>query len=281
MKFNPLFILLIALGLYSCDAPKKEKPQPPEEAVSITEVDTTIIDSTEIEEIIQLEEVTTLPFFQKRLEDDDFKVFYDSLVKGCRELDSNTVLNLISDTLRFSQYECAADFVQWPQMCDGCIGCSKEGMFRGVFGTNNMELVCAQLYELIIKFGVGPYDNTIMGGWLDYSNAYSNFQFTNSDDNHRFFEYEMILPLNDQVNVLTSADSNAKALSSLPFSPIPYSQDVGMGSYNEEESKMYLEYESGYIDETEVLTTFGYTIVLFEKRYNGWKITGFFQPPGC
>ncbi len=272
MKNYLLFILTIIL--FSCSNNKHGK----EESEQIDSVETVI--DTVVEEKL---EIPVLPFFDLQFDDEGFKTFYYDLVKSCREKDTSKVFAAIHDTLRFSKYECAyGQFIPNDKSCSGCARCTKNGMIKGVFRGSIAVGVCEQLYDIITKFGVGKYtDNEYYSKYMPIANAYANFHFVEDTMYGKYFNYGAIIPLHDKVEIKTEISDVAQMVGYLPFQPITYLNEPGMGQFDELTKTNWLEFNQGYINSNDVLTGFDYTLVIYEKTNEGWKITGFFQPPGC
>ena len=272
MKYFLLFILTIVLFACSTNEPEKV------EVENIEVVEEPLID-TVVEEKI---EIPVLPFFDLQFENEDFELFYYDLVKNCLPEDTAKVLAAIYDTLRFSKYECAYGQFVKSNECENCTRCTKKGMIEGVFAKGNKFKLCEQLYDMITKFGVGKFaDNEYYSKYMPVPNAYSNFHFVEDSMYAKYFNYEAILPLHDKVEVKTEISTVAPSVGYLPLQTLRYYNDPGMGQYDELTETNWLEFNQGYINSNEVLTGFDYTLVIYEKTSKGWKITGFFQPPGC
>lgn len=274
MKY--FFFSIVLVFFYSCST----NPEI-EQSVLPTEIE---IKDTAIAEPAQEHKamLATLPFFNLKFENDGFEEFYRSLVASCRSKDTSAVLAAIHDSLRFSQYECAFGQFALEMPCDGCARCTKKGMLKGVFRGQTTLEICDQLHDLIVRYGVGPYvDNAVFSAYKPIPNAYSNFHFVKYADQKNYFEYNALIPLRKGVEIRSSMSKLAPAASTLPFQVIPYNNEPGMGEPDESGEGTWLPYDSGYILDEDVLTGFEYTLVIYEKTHSGWKITGFYQPPGC
>ena len=270
-----IFIITLYILCWSC----QNNEQVNHEEIIIE----TIQDTVEVQ-INRAPEIPVLPFFKIDIEDKSFESFYLNLVEACRNKDTSQVLASIHDTLRFSKYECAyGQFIPNNKSCAGCARCTKKGMLQGVFAGSTAEGICERLFDLITKFGIGDYSvNEYYYKYMPIPNSYSNFHFTKDTLYESYFNYEMILPLKNGVEMKVETSTISSTMGTLPFQPIPFSNEVGMGEFNETEESRWYELEGeGYINASEVLTGFDYTLVIFEKTNNGWKITGFIQPPGC
>lgn len=222
-----------------------------------------------------------LPFFKEDIEDESFELFYKSLIKACLTKDTTTVLNSIYDTLRFSKYECAYG-MYFNAGCEGCTRCTKKGMLEGVFtGSTNTE-ICDRLYDMITKFGVGKMSNNkLYYSWLKVENAYLNFNFKDWGIGNKYFNYDAIIPLKESVPIKQLPNYDSETIDVLPFRIHEYSCDPGMGQYDEEMKYHWFDIYDGHISSKDVLTGFDFTLVIYEEKASGWKITGFIQPPGC
>lgn len=109
-----LYIIISILLLFGCNYETQynstEKSNSP-----AAEIDTVsekqkipLKDSAEIKKI----ENDPLPFFNIKIKDNSFSIFYNELVKSCLNKDTTAVLSAIYDTLRFSKYECAYGYLQ-------------------------------------------------------------------------------------------------------------------------------------------------------------------------
>ncbi|MCB0401336.1 MAG: hypothetical protein KDD41_04585 [Flavobacteriales bacterium] len=274
-----LFLFLIVALLVSCSSnPAEQTDELPVELEQKESADTP--QPSQVTEI--KEEITTLPFFNFKFENDGFEQFYRLLVESCRVKDTAAVLAAIHDTLRFSQYECAYGQYAIEPSCDGCARCTKKGMLHGVFTGSATTEICERLYELLVRYGVGPYsDNAVFSEYQPIEGAYCNFHFVKYADLKNYFEYGAIIPLKQGVEIRSSMSKLAPAAATLPFQVISYHNEPGMEERDEAGEGNWLPYDSGYIIDEDVLTGFEYTLVIFEKTHSGWKITGFYQPPGC
>lgn len=160
--------------------------------------------------------------------------------------------------------------------------CTKKGMLEGIFAGSTNEEVCSRLLELITKFGIGPYkDNSYYNKFMLIENAYSNFHFVDDSFYDDYFNYGMIIPLKDKIEIKAKPSELSNTINYLPFKAMPYANEPGMGIRSEDANFYWLEHNGGFFKSSDVLTGFDYTFVIFEKTPSGWKITGFIQPPGC
>ncbi len=273
MRFVLASIILVTL--FSCSTELENNSaidQPVEDTVQYK-----VANATE-EEVV---EVPILPFFELQFLDEEFKAFYYDLINSCYKKDTVAVLNAIHDTLRFSKYECAYG-MYLNAGCEGCTRCSKKGMLMGIFSGADAEQICERLYDMITRYGVGSAkNNELYYKWLMLDSAHVNFNFKNWEQGAKYFDYSMIIPKQEEIKIREHPNQTSKEIATFPFEMISYSNEPGMGEYDDETGTSWYEYDGGYINGSQVLTGFDFTLVIFEKTHQGWKITGFIQPPGC
>ena len=270
-----IIFIFIVVGLWSCEnvsvpevknpVYKKEKPKP----VSKVEKKT-------------VPKINLLPFFTQEFNDDDFISFYHELVRNCQQKDTTAVLNSIADTLRFSKYECAYGQVYQNNSCENCIRCTKKGMLEGIFPNSNNDAICEKLLELISKYGIGPITkNKAYYSWLKIDTAYLNYNFIHNKDFDRYFDYRLIFPNKEGVEIKEKPNLSSTIIGKVNLKTYEYDNEPGMGIMEKSTEINWLEFQNGYINSNEIETGFDFTLVIFEKMHSGWKITGFIQPPGC
>mgnify|MGYP001364471730 CR=1 FL=1 len=203
------------------------------------------------------------------------------MIRACINKDTTTVLNSIHDTLRFSKYECAYGmFIN--AGCENCARCSKKGMLEGVFAGSNTIEICSNLYEMITLFGVGKMSNNkLYHDWFKLENAYLNFNFKDWEWGAKYFDYNAIIPLKENIPIKQLPSYESETIDVFPYKIHEYSNDPGMGEYDEVLKYHWLNFNDGFVSDKDILTGFDFTLVIYEKTSSGWKISGFIQPPGC
>lgn len=278
MCFRIITLIVLAI-LSSCsteDENRQEKKieiAPPELVEEIT--------ITENEPIAPRFEM--LPSCSTEIEDASFREFYYGLIRSCLDYDSAAVIAAIHDSVKFSQYECNdMEFLRSPD-CESCIFCSKEGIIKGVFGNLKGKQIVDKLFHMLTYYGVAPFNkNNDFILFQPIDGAYSNFNFKDTTIQKEYFRYQYILPKRRGIAVRKEMNVDAERINELPFKAIRYENEVGMGVFPEGNfENRWLPYKGGYVAADDVTSGFDYTLLLFEKTYLGWRITGFFEPPGC
>ena len=279
MSFKQIVILLICVVLVACGSEPDSIENSPVQDDAIKEL---------ISEIPEKEDQWTptfevLPSCKTAISDPDFENFYYQLIRSCLDYDSLGIIDAIHDSVKFSQYECWDDHWIVPEDCENCIRCTKKGIIKGVFGNMNKKQMADRLFHLLTFYGVGNFskEDHYMGQ-LAEKEAYANFNFKDDKVQKGYFNYEYILPKRRAIAIRAKRDIEAKRIGELPFEAIEYNNEVGMGEYVQDKPDYrWLPFKDGYIIADDVTSGFDYTLILFEKTYQGWKITGFFEPPGC
>lgn len=238
---------------------------------------TTAISDTIKQKNTQSKKVTinTNSLFTINITDNSFKIFYNNLVNATQTKNFNKVISFFADSLRFSKYECAGEYYQTTTTTR----CSIDGILIGVFGHTTNDEICEKLYKDITYYGIGSYNNTMFSKYYPIQNAYSNFNFIDQSIGKKYFDYQLILPY-DTIVLYAKPSINSPIIDTIAKNYIIYNNEPGMGE-KDATGNYWLAYENGYINYNHVLTGFDYTLILFEQIRGEWKISGFFQPPGC
>lgn len=277
--YSRIVVFIAVVSFLSCSSGEEKAQEKGVKVILLEEIEKTEI--TEDESIVPQFEI--LSSCTTEIEDTSFRTFYYGLIRSCLDYDSAAVIAAIHDSVQFSQYECNdATFLRSPD-CERCIFCSKEGIIKGVFGNMNGKQIVDKLFHMLTYYGVAPFNkNNKFILFQPIDGAYSNFNFIDTTIQKGYFNYRYILPKRRGVAVRKEMDVDAERITELPFEAIPFENEVGMGVFPKGGfENRWLPYGGGYVVADDLTSGFDYTLLLFEKTHMGWRITGFFEPPGC